>query len=202
MNIFALTFIFILLIFDSADTAKRNNHSTTWEGSRFRGIQCTADNRSIEIIHCYIKAYSRTFSAMNVKVRLLKPIDKPIYVQFTSNYQFGAAYREIINTQKQEWCNIMEGSATNPYMKAILKSVRNLSGFESLFRKCPYEGEVELVNASTNALDIYKNFPNGNFRFEITCYKNGIQIFLMRILEELRDPGNLGNVEKAIEKYN
>ena len=54
---------------------------------RFRSVSCKADNVTISVKFCYIKAYSRRITTLNFGLTLLKPINKPVYMHLILSYR-------------------------------------------------------------------------------------------------------------------
>ena len=184
MSLLVSVFIFAL-IYSTTASIKKNQESFV-EGSRYRGVQCKVDNSTIELIYCYIKPYSRKISFLNLGVKFVNPLKKPIYVQLISNYQFGSGYREVVNSGKQEWCSVMEETNTNPFMKVVVEVVKENPVAKELFRQCPYEGELEFKNFSTTSIKMYEALPAGFYRFDVNVFKDDKLIFSLKINEEIK----------------
>ncbi|XP_070500695.1 uncharacterized protein [Chironomus tepperi] len=181
-----LTFITIILTITSA---KKNDESFV-EGVRYRGVKCKIDNQTLELKYCYVKAYSRKISLFSLGVKFINPVEKPIYVQIISNYQFGSGYREVVNSGRQEWCSVVEETSTNPFMKAVVEVVKDNPVARELFRQCPYSGDLEINNFSTTSLKMYDALPAGLYRFDVNVFKDEKMIFTMKINEEVKKDSN------------
>lgn len=181
-----LILFLIFTSFYSATASTKKNQESFNEGSRYRGIQCKVDNISIELKYCYIKPYSRKISYLNLGVKFLNPIEKPIHVQFISNYQFGSGYREVVNSGKQEWCSVMEASSSNPFMKVVVEVIRENPVAKELLRQCPYEGELVIQNFTTTSIKMYDALPAGLYRFDVNVFKDEKQIFGLKLSEEVK----------------
>lgn len=159
------------------------------DSSKFRAIYCKANNRSLILKHCFVKSYSRSLTVLNILIHLPQKVYKPIYVQFIASFQFGVNFREVMNTQKQEWCDIMDGDSSNIIMKGILDMVRHQPGVRTAFKKCPLEGDMEIVNVTANTKELYKALPSGNVRFEMYIFKDDERVFSFKLNQEVKkDP--------------
>ena len=143
------------------------------DGARLKSIKCQADNTTIFFNYCFMKAISRKKVAMNIGLKFLIPYTKPCYVQFILNYRYGTIFRQVIDTHQHEWCEIMAGKASNPFIDSILGVLSN--GSPNLFHKCPYEGDLDLKNVTNdgnNFDDQSKHFPEGTYRIDVFVFKN------------------------------
>lgn len=184
MSLLVLILIFTFL-FSTTASSKKNQESFV-EGSRYRGVQCKVDNSTLELIYCYIKPYSRKTSFLNLGVKFVNPLGKPVYVQLISNYQFGSGYREVVNSGKQEWCSVIETTNSNPFMKVVVEVVKENPVAKELFRQCPYDGVLEIKNFSTTSIKMYDALPAGFYRFDVIVFKDDKMIFSLKINEEIK----------------
>ena len=183
--------LFLVLNLITTELFLRSTAATrrTQEISKFRAIYCKANNRSLILKHCYVKSYSRTDTVVNILIHLPQKVYKPVYVQFIASFQFGINFREIMNTQKQEWCDIVDGDSTNFFMKAVLDMVRHQPGVHNVFQKCPLEGDMEISNVTADTRELYKALPSGNVRFEMYIFKDDEKVFSLRLNQEIKkDP--------------
>ena len=178
MNFKILIFL-QLLTFLTVKSAKSTDSYV--DGSRFKSIECTANNITAIVTYCYMKAVSRRIVTLNVGVKFLKPINKPIYVQIIVNYRYGLIYREVINTKKQEWCGIMDGKSTHPMLSQTIAQIKGSA--PKLFHKCPYEGEVELKNVTLDDQKSFDVFPEGNYRFKLLISEKDVKPYFSLILK-------------------
>jgi hypothetical protein len=142
--------------------------------ARFRSIECDANNKTVTIQYCYIKAVSRKHATMNVKIHLSEPIPGPMHVQLILFYRYGNIYREVIDTKRIEWCAIMNGMTGHLFLMQILQFMRPIAG--TGLQKCPYKIDIELKNITldeTKAMDV---FPEGTYKFSwITTTKKNFE---------------------------
>lgn len=157
--------IFQLVIFSPV---KCKNEKNFMNGTRFQSVNCQANNLTLIVNYCFIKAVSRKVATLNVGVKYLKPVNKPIYVQLTLNYRYGLIYREVINTKKQDWCEIMDGKSTHLYMKQTINQIKG--AVPHLIHKCPYDGEIEIKNLTIDENKSLDVFPEGFYKLFLSVF--------------------------------
>ena len=136
-----------------------------------RNIRCESDNKTILVKFCYIKAYSRyvvnTFLGLNITT----PVSKPVYVQMVIKYRYGLNFHQVIDTKLIEWCSAVDGAKINPLAKLFGNFLAEV--VPHLFHKCPYEGDLDLVNfTASGQLNDSQVFPTGIYRYNIFVIKN------------------------------
>jgi len=169
------TFVLFIAIIsiNSLKCDKRSQYS-----GRFRSIECDANNKSIIVEYCYIKAVSRQHATLNVKIHHNEPIPAPVYVQLILFYRYGNIYREVIDTKRIDWCAIMDGISGHLFLMNIMQLVRSIAG--TAFQKCPYKLDIELKNITLNETKAMDIFPEGTYKFSwITTTKKNFE-FLWR----------------------
>lgn len=144
------------------EEAKNEKYAT-----KFRAVQCYShDNSSAYFTFCYIKAYSRKFSTLNFGIRGLKDWDKPdFYVRIIAYYRYGNIYREIIDSKTIDWCKIIDGIDSNPFIKFEIEIFRKSA--PKIFQKCPYEQPIEFYNLTIDD-EVAKKlqiFPEGQYKY-------------------------------------
>jgi len=164
MKLFILLFI-IVAIFEI--NAIKNSIQYTF-GTHFRSVKCSTDNYTVLLDRCYLKAYSRRIVTLNIVGTFGVPLRKPCYFQFVLFYRYGNIYREVIDTKKREWCAIMDGVQTHPYINLIISHLKNSA--PKLFHKCPYEGQHNLYNITVNEDKAITVWPQGYYKMMITTY--------------------------------
>ncbi|KAL7011867.1 hypothetical protein ACKWTF_014497 [Chironomus riparius] len=165
MNLKVLIYLQLL----SQITAKRIKQTESFtNGTRFRSIECKADNLTSIFNFCYIKAVSRRVTTFNVGYKMLKPISKPFYIQLILYYRYGLIYREVIDTKKQDWCEIMNGKSTHLFISQTIAQVKEGAPF--MFHKCPYEGEIVVRNLTLNDEKGFDVFPEGIYKFSLLVF--------------------------------
>ena len=190
MNRQSLWIFWILaLIFISIYKIDSNSTDNYVDGARFKSIKCQADNITILFKFCFMKAISRKMVTMNLGVTFLVPYTKPYYVQFILNYRYGTIFRQVIDTYQCEWCGIMSGGETNPFIEGVINVVK--SAAPALFHKCPYEGEMDLKNITYDGASFdhhTKTFPQGTYRIDIIVFRNEKQTVKLLITFEVKSP--------------
>ena len=94
----------ILILFATLAIFEVNTSKTVNQyrfGARFRSVKCSADNYTVFLDSCYLKAYSRKVVTLNIAGSFDKPLNKPCYFQFVLFYRYGNIYR-IIDTKRRE----------------------------------------------------------------------------------------------------
>ena len=156
-------------------------------GTRFKALKCESNSSIVQIKFCYLKPVSRQVVTLNVGVKILVEINKPAYVQLVLNYRYGTIFRQVLDTHLIEWCGIMDGSATHPWLALVIDQLKGTA--PALFHKCPYFGDLDVNNVT---IDRQKNnqkssmFPEGTYRGELSYAKDGIQIFKASLSFELK----------------
>lgn len=157
--------------------------------SRFKSIRCSADNETVIMKFCYLKAYSKYVVTANIAVTISIPIHV-VYVQFILSYRYGLIFRPVIDTKIQNWCEIIKGGPTSPYIKLLLDTLKDTTGPTSI-HECPYEGDFEALNVTLNydRVDPTAIFPEGTYRITIIVYRgNKIEAWRMEADEEVKSP--------------
>ena len=123
--------LFVLAIIFSSAFAK----DSFTIGERPRGVECIADNETIRVDLCNVKAYSRKIAVYNVAITFLKSVERPIYVQGIFFYRFGTIYREMLNSGVVELCDIIERKTINLILYRSLESL--WKSVPNLVHECP-----------------------------------------------------------------
>jgi len=180
--------IFAMLYPQISNAAKPRTTEAPKVRSRFKSIRCSADNVTVVINHCYLKAISRTVVTGNIAVNILVPLTK-VYIQFILSYRYGLIFRPVIDTKVQDWCAIMKGAPTNPYIKLLLDTLKD-TATTSAIHECPYAGEFEANNITLNydRVDPTAIFPEGTYRITIIVYRGKTEAWRMEADEEVKSP--------------
>ena len=185
--------IYICLIIGQNINEIQSKSSDNWQnfGVRFRSVKCEADNKTIVVLHCYLKPVSRKIVTFNLKVKFLVPYKKPIYDQLIIYYRYGNIYREIIDTHQHELCSVIDGANANPLFKVVINMLKSVA--PDLVHKCPYTGELDLKNFTMNIslLDTATMmFPSGIYRVDVQTIFNGSSAFNLSVVVESKSPLN------------
>lgn len=174
--------VFQLLFFSAATCENQKNFVN---GTRFQSINCQANNSTLIINYCFIKAISRKVTTINIGLSFLKPVNKPIYVLFSLNYRYGLIYREVINTKKQEWCEIMEGKSTHLYITQTINQIKETA--PHLIHKCPYEGGMEIKNLTLDENKSLDVFSEGFYKLVLLVFdKSDDPIFKLNLTVQVK----------------
>jgi len=189
MNIWKnLTCFILLIIILSVFEVSSKPKDEFLIGTRFKSVKCEADNSTILLKYCYLKAISRRIVHLNLGVKLLIPYTKPYYVQMILSFKYGTIFRQVIDTKQIEWCGFMSGSNVHPFFKLTIDQLRKSAS--SLFHKCPYDGEIDLKNVTVN--ELYSEgafgFPQGIYRVDILIFRNKTQTFKVIADSENKSP--------------
>ena len=165
------------------------NDKNFTNGARFSSLKCEADNKTILVKFCYLKAVSRKIVTLNFGVKLLVPFVKPYFGQVILYYRYGTIFRQIIDVKKFEICAILDGNDTNPLIKLILEMLKSRA--PNLIHKCPYEGDWDLRNFTMNT-DLIEGasmlFPQGIYRSDFSLYINDSRTFNISGNFEIKSP--------------
>jgi hypothetical protein len=132
MFIFKFLLLSAIFLEISAVPARRQN---TVPYVRFTSAKCDSSNKSVSGYKCYIKAYSRKNTTLNVFVNLTKPIFKLAFNYDLTYKSISNSYRSIINVTF-EACSMLNGTAENPVFKWIMG---NLPDLKTALHACPYK---------------------------------------------------------------
>jgi hypothetical protein len=157
-------FLILCIVLNFINLAKCDRKLQVFNnGSRFRSIECSADNYTSVVKFCYVKAISRRTATITAHLATIRTSYKPIYVQLVLFYRYGNIYREVIDTKLIEWCSIMEGMRSHLFLVQILDQIRAFAGDN--MHKCPYSHDLVVTNLTlddTKPLDL---FPEGIYKF-------------------------------------
>lgn len=101
-------------------------------------------------------------------------------------FRYGTIFREVINSGKREWCDIMSGKSSNPLMKAIIGQLTD--SVPHLFRKCPYEGILDLKNITVNDGKSVQAFPQGVYAVHVKGYRSNAETLTVKLNLEIKSP--------------
>jgi len=167
----------------------RSGEDVSKYSTRFRAIECFApDNSTVYFTFCFIKSFSRTISTMNFGLKVERKV-KSIFIQLVASFRYGNIYREVLDTKQINWCQIMDGSDYNLFLKMILDMIRQ--AVPGLFHKCPYEGLMEFRNITLDIEEATKRalFPEGQYKYNITiCDKPDRMILMLVVFTEVKSP--------------
>lgn len=142
--------------------------------TRFRSIECHADNVTAVVEFCYIKAISRRIATLNFKIKLQKVLNKPLFVRLILFYRYGIIYREVIDTKIIEWCSIMDGLSGHLFLMQTLQQIKEFAG--SAVHKCPYKDKVEATNLTLNQAKAMDIFPEGTYKLTWISYDSKVNV--------------------------
>ena len=100
-----------------------------------------------------------------------------MYVKYIlSRKSSGNFYQNIYKSDFFEFCGIMEGADVNPFVKTIINTLNDTA--PQLFHKCPYEGEIEVINATILGEKAFLLFPTATYCAELLIFDNKKKQFL------------------------
>lgn len=178
--------IYILFGYNFIKTLSKNQESFT-NGLRLKSIKCQADNQTMQVKYCFLKALSRKVVTFNIGVLLLIPFDKPYYLQIVIFYRYGTIFRQVIDTKRIEVCGLMNGIDTNPLIKLFVDMINNQA--PNVLHKCPYTGDFDLKNFTFNTDIIDKNtmiFPQGVYRCDYFVFLNEASTLNLSAVGEIK----------------
>lgn len=185
MRMCYLVLLILLILVYFASTAKRSQQNFN-SGSRFKSIKCEADNKTIFLKYCYLKPISRQTVLIKLGVKFLVPYTN-FYVQMILNYRYGNVFRQAIDAKPQEWCSVMDGKSTHPYLKYVINQLKTST--PELFHKCPYEGELDIQNMKidNNSCDNYTQMvPTGTYRSDVIIFRNQTQTMKLMVVLDVK----------------
>ncbi|KAL7014482.1 hypothetical protein ACKWTF_015957 [Chironomus riparius] len=113
--IFSVILLHFLILIVAGPPEKPNS-------TRLKSIECiNFDNKTTTIEFCYVRAYSRKFVTLNVKFKLFRKFEKPLYIQYVlSRKSSGNFCQNIYKSDLIEFCGIMDGADVNPFVKSVI----------------------------------------------------------------------------------
>ncbi|KAG5666768.1 hypothetical protein PVAND_014778 [Polypedilum vanderplanki] len=180
---FSCLFIFILS-FSQTIPKNSKKQENFIEGHRFKSVYCKADNISMSVKYCYIKAYSRIVATLNFGAKILKPLRKPFFVKLILYYRYGTIARPIIETKEEEWCSAMNGGNYHLYLKMLVDQLKGTAS--NLFRKCPYDSDIDVKNVTIDFNKALAVFNAGIYRCDIIVIKDQNPIMIVNTTAEIK----------------
>lgn len=103
--------------------------------ARFTTVQCSSSNVTVSDFKCFVKAYSRKNTSLN----LLLNISRPIY-DIKARYEYRSksianAYRSLINVTI-DICKVLNGTNSNPVFNWLMGMIPDL---KVMLHPCPLE---------------------------------------------------------------
>lgn len=102
---------------------------------RYTSIKCTSSNKTICDFKCFIKAYSRRNTTLNVIVNISRPLFK-VTARFDYSIKSLANSKRSVINSTFDVCTYLNGTTSNPVFKWIIGV---LPGIEVLLHPCPYQ---------------------------------------------------------------
>jgi hypothetical protein len=173
-------FLYSLLIASGASNSP-NIH-------RLKSIECKSlDKKSMSVDYCFVKAYSRKLTTLNLKFDLHKKFPKPLYIQYILGRKTSGNYcQNIYKSDLIEFCGIMEGVDANPLIKNIFHLLNATA--PQLLHKCPYEGHVVVTNVTLAMEKSIISFPSGTYCTEFNIFDDKKkQVIAVKMLAEVKN---------------
>ena len=165
--------IFVLFFYHFIEIQSKSEDNFQYFGVKFKSVKCQSDNLTVYTKYCYLKAVSRKIVTFNLGVKLLVLLKKPFYGHGVVFYRYGTIFRQIIDVKKLEFCSILDGSDTNPFVKLMIVMLKIQA--PHLIHKCPFNGDWDLRNftVDSNLMDkVSMLFPEGTYRLDISAFIN------------------------------
>ena len=128
---------------------------------RLKKVECNSSGISTRSFLCYVKAYSRTHTTLNVGINLTRNIDN-FYVKHRLEYKYGTIYRTVMNPAAIDWCSFMNGTTQNLFYQVSLDIIGK--SVPQLIHPCPYKDEVKALNITFDISKFAAVFPQGEYR--------------------------------------
>ncbi|CAG9811654.1 unnamed protein product [Chironomus riparius] len=137
---------------------------------RIKSVECISlDNKSLSVDFCFVKAYSRQVSTLNLKFDFHRKFPKPIYIQYIlGRKNSGNFCQNIFKSDLIEFCELMEGVAANPMIQNLFHLLNDTA--PQLFQKCPYQGSIIVTNATFDLEKSLVVFPSGLYCTELNSF--------------------------------
>ncbi len=158
-TIFLVLFLSIL----SKSISFRQDKSKIYS-AKFKDVKCESfDNSTVVIDFCYLKAFSREQTFLNVGGTLLRSINS-IFIQTIGFYRYNTVFRKIMESTV-DFCGFMDGASNNILSKMICEMIAGSN--PNLIHKCPYEaGKLAYYNITLDG-EIgrkFQVFPEGAYK--------------------------------------
>lgn len=156
---------------------------------RFRSLHCQSDNKTIVTRFCYLKPISKKIVTINIGITFLVPITNPFYFRLKFYYRYGLIFRQILDTNEFDYCNLYNKPNINPLAQIILKTIELEE--PDLLHECPYFGDLNIKNFTANleAFDMATMmFPQGIYKIDTMTTFNGSLILKTVTTVEVKSP--------------
>ena len=87
-------------------------------------------------------------------------------------------YKKIFQTPGFDICTIMSGGEINPSLKSFIDQ---MSADKPLFRECPYEGRIEILNLAMKGEGAFGIYPQGMYQISVTFSRKKNKVDLAMI---------------------
>ncbi|CAO1349163.1 unnamed protein product [Diamesa hyperborea] len=128
---------------------------------RFNKAVCNSSGISTTSHFCYVKAYSRTLTTLNIGYNLTRNLDN-FFVKHRLEYKYGTIYRTVMNPAAINWCSLMNKTTENLFFKVTMEIVEK--SIPELIHTCPYNGEIKALNMSLDPEKFGAVYPQGEYR--------------------------------------
>ena len=127
--------LFLLIFYFFQSFASRIQKQNFDPYSRYKSINCSASLITLSSFECFVKAYSRTNTTLNI----IANISRPIYfvkIQFDLRAKsLSNSERSIINVTFES-CSILNGTMSNPVYHWVMGMMPAL---KQILHPCPYQ---------------------------------------------------------------
>lgn len=182
--IFSIQIILLLIIIPFSASVNRIKH-------RIKSVECSSfDNKSLSADFCYIKAYSRKLTTLNMKFNFHRKFSKPFYIQYIIGRKTsGNDCQNLFKSDFIEVCGLMDGLDANPLIKNIIHVMNETA--PQLFQKCPYDGELIVTNATFQIEKGIIAFPTGTYCTETNVFDDKKrQVLVVKLTFEIMNGFN------------
>jgi len=155
---------------------------------KYTDVKCASSNKTIssELPLCFIKAYSRRNSTLNIILRTLIPVYQ-LMVSFKLNISIinllilqlrydlshsttTNSYRSVINTTI-DVCSFLNGTEANVATKWIIDQLKESIG-SRFFHSCPYFGRYDLIDIQLGSGPLHNILPTGRYKTVMYFYNS------------------------------
>jgi hypothetical protein len=158
-----------------------------WINMKFKSAKCKVLDPSYGVVSkCYVKAYNRNVSTLNIDANITKVAKAPIFIECKAHYRFNTITRQIYPTTTFDFCAVMRGDGLVEKLTLFVISFFRDS-IPQLFHKCPFYGPLQLYNItlSTRDLPIDKLLPSGIYKIGVTIIHNNTRAFTIDVQVEI-----------------
>lgn len=175
---------------------------------RFRTVHCESSGKSLKVIFCFIKTFSRKIFTLNIGLEAVRNmtsimVNFDLFILFSSVnsllgkfhlfFKFdaliyrdsGKSFQRILNFENIDWCKIYNTAKEIQFFKLFLDDLVMRTSAAVFLEICNKVGDFKAHNISVSNLPFFGPFPNGDYFISFKAY-NDIDDLIMNVTATLR----------------